>query len=120
MSNLTPELQAQIEQEGNGRAEGFETKLLASVAKTEYEIGAETYAVKWQAAEAEKVKLNRMLKSAVDTGKKAIDRAERYEKALNTILNTNHDNYERVICKVKTIAAEALTPKQTTDDTANA
>lgn len=46
-------------------------------------------------------------------------RAERYEKALNAILNTNHDNHERVILKVKSIANEALTTKQTTDDTAN-
>ena len=47
-TNLTPELQKQIEREADRRAVGFETKLLASVAKTEYEIGAEIYAEKWQ------------------------------------------------------------------------
>jgi hypothetical protein len=48
---LNEQLQKQIEREGDGRAEGFETKLLASVAKIEYEIGAETYAELWQASE---------------------------------------------------------------------
>lgn len=43
-------------------------------------------------------------------------KAERYEKALNAILNTNHDNYEKVIRKVKTLATDALTPKTGSDD----
>lgn len=46
----------------------------------------------------------------------ALARAERAEKALEQILNTNHDNHERVIMKVKQIAREALTPKTSEDE----
>lgn len=35
-------------------------------------------------------------------------RCDRYEKALKAIINTNHDNYEKVIMKVKSTANEAL------------
>lgn len=113
---LNEQLQAQIEQEGSQRSEGFETKLLASVAKVEYEIGAETYAEKWQASEADKVKLNRTLKSAVDTGKKAIARAERYEKALKDIIALRRPlNDDTAVL----IALQALNPKTSTDDTVN-
>lgn len=100
MSKLTPELQKLIEREGDGRAEGFETKLLASVAKVEYEIGAEIYAEKWQRAERAK---------------------ERYEKALKEI----HTKARKTIFPAQACAdfdryiTELLTPKQPTDDTAN-
>lgn len=98
-TNLTPELQKQIEQEGDQRSEGFETKLLASIAKTEYEIGAEIYAEKWQRAER---------------------KAERYEKALTLIEQmSDPGDYYKAICDMKAIASEALTPKQPTDDTVN-
>lgn len=33
---------------------------------------------------------------------------EQYQKALNTILDTNHDNYEKVIIKIKELASNAL------------
>lgn len=90
---LSKKLKKQIESEGSERSEGFESILLATVAKTEYEIGAEKYAEKWQAAEA---------------------RAERYYKALKEILcmtptvtGANNMRY---------IARQAITPKTSTDE----
>lgn len=70
--------------------------------------------------EAEKVKLNRMLKSAVDTGKKAIERAERYEKALQQIEQmSDPGDHWKAICDMKAIASEALKPKTSSDDKEN-
>lgn len=60
---------------------------------------------------------NRLEKQPViDKLQSAQQLVERYEKALNSILNTNHDNHERVIIKVKSLATEALTPKTGSDD----
>lgn len=81
-TNLTPELKKQIEQEAAKYESATQHEGLGPAI---YADGAIAYAECWQTAEADKVKLNRMLKSAVDTGKKAIERAERYEKALREI-----------------------------------
>lgn len=96
---LNEQLQKQIEQEADDLAtnsekpDGFRFGL-----EDGYIPGATKYAEKWQHEK---------------------ELRERYEKALNAILNTNHDNHERVILKVKSLATEALTPKTSTDDTDN-
>lgn len=121
-TNLTPELQSQIEQEAESRTarlndnNDFQGGIIQGN-KDGYEAGAEKYALKWQEAE---------------------QRAERYEKALKDIAmqktceETEADEdipigsdgkrmgdiemgYD---CCIET-AREALTPKQTTDDTVN-
>lgn len=93
-------MQKQIEQEADvitarmndrndyeaGKVKGFEEGYIKA---------GERYAEKAQAAET---------------------RADRHEKALKAILNTNHDNHERVILKVKQLANEALTPKTSTNE----
>lgn len=96
---LNEQFKTKIEQEAKAEAK----KLTARVPiyrqgyAEGYFDGAEKYAELWQ--QAEQVK-------------------NRYEKALKAILGTNHDNHEKVILKVKTIANEALTPKPTTDEQA--
>lgn len=99
---LSKQLQAQIEQEAKDYAQKREEvfrgqkhlhrKTLLMYA---HQDGAKGYADQLSAATA---------------------RADRYEKALGAILNTNHDNYEKVIMKVKAIATEALTPKTSSDE----
>lgn len=94
---LNEQLKQQIEQEAKDYAQkrhddlGVQKNLhRKTLLMYAHQDGAQGYAEKLQAAEA---------------------KADRYEKALEAILNTNHDNYEKVIMKVKSLATNALTPK---------
>lgn len=59
---LSKQLQEQIEQEGKGRAVGFENRLSANIAKTEYELGAEKYAALYETAVARAERAERALR----------------------------------------------------------
>lgn len=62
---LSPELKAQIEKEAEERATGFENKKSALIAKTEYALGAEAYALKWQQSEQQLQKMATLLNKMV-------------------------------------------------------
>lgn len=106
MSNkLSPELQAQIEQEAEHYANVQHTEKAKHIdhpqshrwddAKEDWEAGATTYASLWQEAE---------------------QRAERYEKALKQIEQmSDPGDYWLAVCRMKSIASDALTPKTSTD-----
>lgn len=96
--NLQEQLKQQIEQEAKSNAANFnyypESEECEDL-ESSYITGATKYATRAITAEAEN---------------------ERLRKALEEILNTNHDNHEKVIVKVKSIATEALTQKPTTNE----
>lgn len=89
---LKEQLQKDIDFEAKAEAKKMTARV--PIFRAGYESGwydaGEKYAEKWQAAE---------------------EKAARYENALKEILNTNHDNYEKVIMKVKALANDAFTPK---------
>lgn len=91
---LSKQLQEQIEQEAKDHY-GDLPNGIQGIQRGCYKRGAKKYATLYETALA---------------------RAERAEKALENILNTNHDNHEKVIMKVKQIATQALTPKTGSDD----
>lgn len=128
MSNLTPELQKQIEQEAIDATKDRKDTDFDIGWNQGYEKGYEAagikYALKWQAAEAsakERGKiittLNNRLTNIETALKEAEQRAERYEKALRGILETTPT--VSGANTMRFIAREALTPKTTTDDTVN-
>lgn len=94
---LKGQLQKDIDLEAKAEAKKLTARV--PIFRHGYEAGwydaGEKYAALWQATEV---------------------KAARYEKALKAILNTNHDNYERVILKVKSLATAALTPKTGEDE----
>lgn len=52
MSNyISPELAVQISDEAKERAEGWADRMNSDIAKSEYYIGASSYALKWEQAE---------------------------------------------------------------------
>lgn len=103
IEELPSELQSQIEQEAKDRSMGFENKGTGFIVRTEYALGAEKYAFKWQEAE---------------------QRADRYETVLRLIqeqaTDPDNDNDPGVsLWNILNFCKEALTPKQSTDDSAN-
>lgn len=96
---LNEQLQRQIEQEAASDASSYGYATGTEVdedLQSVYRYAAGKYAEKWQAAE---------------------QRADRYEKALNLISQmSDPGDYWVAICKMKSIAADALTPKTVSDE----
>lgn len=106
-TNLTPELQKQIEQKAKdyanleicdwGKIQGNNQLDKWELAHETYIDAAEVYAEKWQEEK---------------------ERVDRYEKALKLIEQmSDPGDYYKAICDMKAIASEALNPKPTTNDT---
>lgn len=96
---LNEQLQKQIEQEANKSASRLFNTHSRFIARTEYALGAERYADKWQESE---------------------EKAARYEKALEQIKNlatiSNLSDGSVKGAQVLRIAREALTPKTSEDE----
>lgn len=112
---LNKQLQEQIEQEGNDRAEGWVNKMKAQIAKTEYELGAEKYAALWQAAEAKAERYEKALKAIRDWQLPPTGQFYDNDKARPVSFSACYgSNGERDF--MRNIANEALTPKTSTDE----
>lgn len=113
---LKEQLQKQIEQEGKAQREGFESKLLATVADSEYCIGAEKYAALWQAAEEKAARYEKALKEiemqsadlnlALAAMLNGYQNLSIYQKDWFTVPKDLIDNYTKMVLNY-----EALTPK---------
>lgn len=115
-TNLTPELQKQIEQEAGERAEGWTDRMKSEIAKSEYYIGATVYAEKWQEEKELRERYEKALKAIAKPIAHLQQKAEKEGASLN-----GHFAQElaRSAAFLQSLADEALNPKTSTDETDN-